>query len=111
MRVMVWLAREEKPLANVRQTVMNQVADEVVRGTVEGETTDLACGDELHPPQQRQLVTRHREREVHGPREIADGQLMMSEGVHHKEADGARQEAEDLHGILDHFAGWQALAG
>jgi hypothetical protein len=43
-------------LSNVSQTVVDQVADELVRRTIEGKPTIIARGDETHAAQARELV-------------------------------------------------------
>ena len=90
---------------------MDQVAHELVRDAVIGEPARIARGDEAHPSQSRQLVTRYRQREIQRAREIPHGQLVMRERVHECESDGVRQNLEDFHGLSEHVGCRKAVLG
>ena len=86
----------------VGEAVVDEVAHEVVHDAVVGEAALVARGDQAHPPQQRQLVARGRERELQAPREVPDRHLVVRDGVHQGQADRVREEPEDLGGLGEH---------
>ena len=67
--------------ACVGEAVVHQVADELVRGAVVGEAALIARGDEPHPSQPRQMVTRPGQRQTQRAREIPHGELVMCQRV------------------------------
>jgi len=102
---------EAESLTHVGQAVVDQVAYELVRGTVVGEPALVARCDEAHSSQQRELVTRDGQREIERPREVPDRQLVVRQRMHEREPNGVREEPEDLRGLPEHPRGRETVPG
>ncbi len=96
---------------DVGQAVMDQVPHERVRGLVVGEPALVAAGDEAHPSQEGQLMTRDGEGEIVRTSEVADRQLIVRERVHERYPDWIREEFEDLHRLHEHLGRGEPVAG
>lgn len=105
--MMVWPARDGELLTDVSQAIVDQVANEVVGGAVEGEAALVATSHELHAPEPRELVARPRQREAHRPRQVADVHLLVGECMHHPEPDRAPEQTEHLDGVAHDLVGGQ----
>lgn len=105
MPMVVGATPDGELLPDVSQAIVDEMADEVVRGLVEGEAPLVATGHELHAPQQRELVARPRQREAHRPGQVADAHLVVREGVHDPQPHRAREDTEHLHGVAHDFVG------
>lgn len=111
MRVMVCLPGDSEALSHVGETIVDEVAREVAGRAVEREAALTSGGDQLHAPQQRQLMARDGQRQIQRPRQIAHAELVMREGVHDADPHRARQHLEHLDGVLHHILGRQSGAG
>lgn len=91
----------------MREAVMNQAADKLARRVVERGAPLVARSDELHPPQDGELVAGCRQREREGVGEVANAQLVVRECVHKTQAHWVCQNLEDFDCIGDHLWRWQ----
>jgi len=105
MGMMVGRNLKSQPLTDVGEAVVDQVSDKRIDRPVERDPAGVPRGHELHPPQQRQLVTRHGQRQIHRSREVPDAELVVREGVHDAEPDGTGQDAKHVHGIRNRGRG------
>lgn len=111
MTVVVRRPRHAEALTHVGEAVVNEVAYKVIGRTVERQAALISGGDELHAPQQRQLMARDGQRQIQRAREISDAQLVVRERVDDAEAHRARQDPEHLDGVEPHIFGGQSGAG
>ena len=84
---------------------------EVAGGAVKREPPVTPRGNQFHPAQQRQLVTRAREGEIERARQIAHAQLAVRERVHDADPHRARQNFEHFHGVRENSLGGQPRSG
>ena len=109
MPVVVAPCPHSKRFAGVGKAVVNEMTDEIVCGPVVREPALVPRRDESHPSQEGQLVARDREREIECVRDVADGERVMGEGVHEREANRVREEPEDLRGLAERLPWRQSV--
>lgn len=110
MGVMVRDASSAELLADVSETVVDQVTDKGVRRAIVRETSFIARRHESHPPQKRQLVARCREGEPEGSRNVSDRQLFVRQGMHQREPHRIGEQLEDFDRFSEHVWSRQAFS-
>lgn len=84
-------------VADVRQTVVNELGDEGIDDAVVALAPLVACRNQLDVPQECELMADRRHGEIEDMREIAYAELLVGERVHDPEPQriGERQEHFD----------------
>lgn len=92
--------RRAGPFArDVGEAVVDEVGNESVDDAVVALSAFFARSDQLEVSQKGELVTHGRHRQTEGMSQIADAELVVSEGVHQSQAQRIRQREENLDGF------------